>query len=105
MKKILALVLSVLSALSFTAFGATLAPIQLLNPVGSTAGQAILSTGASTPPALGNLVPFASPAFTGVPTAPTAAPGTSTTQIATTAFTSAAIAIRKAAVTSYFQAV
>jgi hypothetical protein len=29
---------------------------------------------------------LASPAFTGVPTAPTAAPGTSTTQIATTAF-------------------
>lgn len=30
--------------------------------------------------------PLASPAFTGVPTAPTAAPGTNTTQIATTAF-------------------
>lgn len=29
---------------------------------------------------------FTSPAFTGVPTAPTAAPGTSTTQLATTAF-------------------
>jgi microcystin-dependent protein len=36
--------------------------------------------------------PFASPAFTGVPTAPTAAPGTSTTQLATTAFTTAAAA-------------
>ena len=32
------------------------------------------------------LAPLASPAFTGIPTAPTAAPGTSTTQIATTAF-------------------
>ena len=32
-----------------------------------------------------------SPAFTGVPTAPTAAPATSTTQIATTAFVTAAI--------------
>ena len=30
--------------------------------------------------------PFASPAFTGTPTAPTAAAGTNTTQIATTAF-------------------
>lgn len=34
---------------------------------------------------------FASPAFTGTPTAPTAASGTSTTQIATTAFVIAAI--------------
>jgi microcystin-dependent protein len=36
--------------------------------------------------------PFASPAFTGVPTAPTAALGTNTTQLATTAFTTAAVA-------------
>ena len=34
---------------------------------------------------------LASPGFTGSPTAPTAAPGTSTTQLATTAFVSAAI--------------
>lgn len=34
---------------------------------------------------------LASPAFTGVPTAPTAAPGTNTTQISTTAFVQAAI--------------
>lgn len=34
--------------------------------------------------------PLASPAFTGVPTAPTAAAGTSTTQLATTAFVTAA---------------
>src|SRR5262245_532480 len=33
--------------------------------------------------------PIGSPAFTGVPTAPTATPGTSTTQLATTAFVSA----------------
>ena len=36
--------------------------------------------------------PKASPAFTGVPTAPTAAQGTNTTQLATTAFTRAEIA-------------
>jgi microcystin-dependent protein len=36
--------------------------------------------------------PFNSPAFTGVPTAPTAAPGTSTTQLATTAFAVTAVA-------------
>jgi hypothetical protein len=35
---------------------------------------------------------LAGPAFTGVPTAPTAAPGTSTTQLATTAFVAAAVA-------------
>lgn len=33
--------------------------------------------------------PSASPAFTGIPTAPTAVPGTSTTQLATTAFVAA----------------
>jgi hypothetical protein len=38
-----------------------------------------------------SLAPLASPGLTGVPTAPTAAPGTGTTQIATTAFVSAAI--------------
>jgi hypothetical protein len=38
------------------------------------------------------LAPIASPAFTGVPTAPTAAPGTNTVQLATTAFIQAAIA-------------
>jgi hypothetical protein len=35
---------------------------------------------------------LASPAFTGVPTAPTAAPGTNTTQVSTTAFVQAAVA-------------
>lgn len=38
------------------------------------------------------LAPLASPTLTGVPAAPTAAPGTSTTQIATTAFVTAAVA-------------
>lgn len=37
--------------------------------------------------------PLNSPAFTGIPTAPTAAPGTSTTQIATTAFTNNAVGL------------
>jgi hypothetical protein len=37
------------------------------------------------------LSPLASPPFTGTPTAPTAAPGTSTTQISTTAFVAAAL--------------
>lgn len=42
--------------------------------------------------AVGSLAPKASPALTGTPTAPTAAPGTNTTQISTTAFVTAAIA-------------
>jgi hypothetical protein len=37
--------------------------------------------------------PLNSPAFTGTPTAPTAAPGTNTTQIATTAFVTAAVLV------------
>lgn len=36
--------------------------------------------------------PLASPTFTGTPAAPTAAPGTNTTQVATTAFVTAAVA-------------
>jgi len=40
--------------------------------------------------------PLASPAFTGVPTAPTAAPGTNTTQLATTAMVQAEIANKRA---------
>lgn len=42
--------------------------------------------------ALAAKAPFASPALTGTPTAPTAAPGTNTTQLATTAFVEAAVA-------------
>jgi hypothetical protein len=42
--------------------------------------------------ALDAKAPLAAPDFTGIPTAPTAAPGTNTTQIATTAFTAAAVA-------------
>jgi hypothetical protein len=47
--------------------------------------------------ALGQKAPLASPALTGVPTAPTADPGTNTTQLATTAFIQAAIAAIAAA--------
>jgi hypothetical protein len=41
---------------------------------------------------LSSLAPLASPAFTGVPTVPTAAPGTSTTQAASTAFVATSFA-------------
>ncbi len=60
----------------------------LTAPVTSVAGK----TGAVTLVVadVAGAAPLASPPFTGVPTAPTAAPGTNTTQIATTAFVTAA---------------
>ena len=42
--------------ISASAFSTTLAPIQLLNPTGSTSGQAIVSTGASTAPGWTSIV-------------------------------------------------
>lgn len=61
MKRIFAAALAAL--LSFSAFAATLVPVPLLSPAGSTSGQAILSTGPSgvvhwasmTPAAIGGL--------------------------------------------------
>jgi hypothetical protein len=47
MKKLLT---AVLIALSSTAFAATLSPVSLINPAGSTAGQVIVSTGPGTAP-------------------------------------------------------
>ncbi len=61
----------------------------------STNGVGIGGTvaNASTTPAITitGAAPLASPALTGVPTAPTAAAGTSTTQLATTAFVTSAV--------------
>lgn len=110
MKRLTAFVVALLCA---AAHGTTLNPIQLLNPAGSSSGQAIVSTGASSAPAWGNvsavaltgIVPIAnggtgvtsstgtgsvvlsaSPVFTGTPTAPTLAVGTNTTALATSQF-------------------
>lgn len=52
MKKIFGALIALYSAF---AFSATLSPVQLLNPAGSTSGQAIVSTGASSAPAWGNV--------------------------------------------------
>lgn len=46
---------ALVALISTAALGATLAPVQLLSPAGSTAGQAIVSTGPSTAPAWGNV--------------------------------------------------
>jgi len=52
MKKLFGIFLALISA---AAFGATTVPVQLLNPTGSSSGQAIVSTGASSAPAWGNV--------------------------------------------------
>lgn len=52
MKRILFVLLS---AVCMVANAATLVPIQLLNPAGSTSGQAVVSTGASSAPTWGNV--------------------------------------------------
>jgi hypothetical protein len=61
--------------------------IELANALGNDQNFATTVTNA-----IGMKAPIASPQLTGIPEAPTAAPGNSTTQIATTAFVMAAIA-------------
>lgn len=77
---------------------ATLAVVAHMFVTGYNASTGIFSTAQPTIPdvsgllaALALLAPLASPAFTGVPTTPTASPGTNTTQIASTAFVQAAV--------------
>lgn len=52
MKKIIGVLIALYSAF---AFSATTIPVQLLNPTGSSSGQAIVSTGASSAPAWGGI--------------------------------------------------
>lgn len=52
MKKIIGIFLALFCA---AAFGATTVPVQLLNPAGSSSGQTIVSTGASSAPGWGAL--------------------------------------------------
>ena len=68
------------------------------NTTGTAAGLSVTlavasgGTGVTTSTGTGNTVLSASPTFTGTPLAPTAAPGTNTTQVATTAFVTAGLA-------------
>jgi hypothetical protein len=70
------LLTAALLALTSAAFGATTTPVQLLNPTGSTAGQAIVSTGPTTAPAWGAaaLSPIGANTVLGNATGSTAAP-------------------------------
>jgi hypothetical protein len=52
MKKILCALLALFAS---AAFSATTVPVQLINPTGSSSGQAIVSTGASSAPAWGGI--------------------------------------------------
>ncbi|WP_140940979.1 hypothetical protein [Prosthecodimorpha hirschii] len=89
-----------LSGLSdVTATGAPTGTVLVKTAGGWQAGgldAAIIQSGtidaARLPTVTTGLAPLASPAFTGIPTAPTPAPGTNTTQLATTAFVAAAAA-------------
>lgn len=53
MKKLFGVFLALCSAL---AFGATTLPVQLLNPIGSTSGQTVISTGPSSAPGWSTMV-------------------------------------------------
>ena len=74
-----------IAAVGVSAFNGRLGDVFLLGNDVSAAGGALL----------------ASPAFTGTPTAPTAIPATNTTQIATTAFVTAAVAVATSGVQSF----
>jgi hypothetical protein len=68
-----------LALVSIATSAATLAPVQLINPAGSTSGQAIVSTGASSAPAWGGvglngIAPVAANTVIGNTTGSTATP-------------------------------
>ena len=64
-------------------------------------GAALGATALQSHQDISGLAPKASPAFTGTPTAPTAAAGTNTTQIANTAFVKAAVDAAVSSVLKY----
>ena len=78
--------------LATTAFvaAAVIAGVPVISVFGRT-GAIVPTTGDYTVAQISGAAPLASPALTGIPTAPTALVGTSTTQLATTAFVAAAI--------------
>lgn len=77
--------LDIANALNATAAG-------LVTSVFGRQGAVVANTGDYSVGQVTGAAPLASPPLTGIPTAPTAAPGTNTTQIATTAFVEAAVA-------------
>lgn len=80
---------AVSSAIS-SLLGSAPAALDTLNELAAALGNDA-NFAATTAAAIASKAPLASPALTGVPTAPTAASGTNTTQLATTAFVQQAI--------------
>lgn len=81
---------AVFALLPWLAAAATLAPVTLLNPTGSTAGQAIVSTGPSTPPGwatvtAGGLTPIGGNTVYGNFTGSSASPAANTVPSCSTA--------------------
>jgi len=81
--------------------GGTLSGVNLASQVTGTLPVANGGTGVTTSTGTGSTVLSASPTFTGTPAAPTAANGTNTTQLATTAFVQHSIGAISAGVTSF----
>lgn len=79
-------------AFTDTVYSGTITSSQVTTALGFTPYNATNPSGFITSSALTPYALLAGPAFTGVPTAPTASAGTNTTQIATTAFVSTAVA-------------
>lgn len=95
-----ALATLVAAIVTMTASRVTFTPV---GSISATDVQAALTEHDSeTTAALALKAPLASPTFTGVPAAPTAAPGTNTTQVSTTAFTKAAIDVVLGGVSASF---
>lgn len=89
------LLLALAALLPATAW-AQLIPLGLTGDAPPATASALSSETARAQTAEGLLAPLASPALTGTPTVPTAAAGTSTTQAASTAFATGAVATEAA---------
>lgn len=74
----------------FTALSGTVGNFTVNGNLGVTGTTALTGALSGSTAAFSGAISSVSPAFTGIPTAPTAAPATNTTQIATTAFVTAA---------------
>lgn len=68
-------------------------PATALGAIGGVSGMFLSANYSNTTTIASTYAPLASPTLTGTPTVPTAAPGTNTTQAASTAFVAAAVAL------------